>query len=145
MSLTIHYTGDWSYDQVARYGKEITASMHRLAERFPKDVYVPALFDEITSGARQLWLILDGEEFKSFMLSEIKDNPFTGSKSLMLTSLAGEGGEDVVPLIADIEKWAAENGITDVIPVGRYGWKRALAKAGYKMDVCLFRKEIEVV
>lgn len=142
MSLSIHYTGDWEYERVAAYGPQITASMKKLAERFPKDVSVPALFDEITSGARQLWLILDGEEFKSFMLSEVKNNPFTGNRSVMLTSLAGEGGEELATLIGDVEKWAAENNITDVIPVGRYGWKRELAKLGYKMDVCLFRKEI---
>lgn len=144
MNLSLHYTGDWPFERVAAYGPQITAAMRKLAERFPKDVSVPALFDEIASGARQLWLILDGEEFKSFMVSEIKDNPFTGSKSLMVTSLAGEGGEEIVPLIADVEAWAAQNGITDVIPVGRKGWGRALEKMGYKLDVCLFRKEIKV-
>lgn len=144
MNLSLHYTGDWHYEQVAKYGADITASMQKLAKRFPKDVSVPALFDEILSGQRQLWLILDGEEFKSFMLSEIKNNPFTGSKTLMITSLAGEGGEELAFLITDVEKWAAENGITDVVPVGRLGWKRSLEKMGYKMDVCLFRKEIEV-
>lgn len=144
MSLSLHYTGDWPYQDVAKYGPQITESMQKLAKRFPKDVSVPALFDEILSGQRQLWLILDGEEFKSFMLSEIKDNPFTGCRSLMVTSLAGEGGEEIVPLIADVETWAAENDITDVIPVGRKGWGRALEKMGYKLDVCLFRKEIKV-
>lgn len=144
MTLSVHCTIDWSYERVAAYGPQITAAMHKLAQRFPKDVSVAALFDEIASGARQLWLILDGDEFKSFMVSEIKNNPFTGNRSLMLTSLAGEGGEEVVSLIGDVEKWAVENEITDVIPVGRLGWKRALEKAGYKMDVCLFRKEIEV-
>lgn len=144
MNLSLHYTGDWPYEQVAKYGPQITESMQKLAKRFPKDVSVPALFDEILSGQRQLWLILDGEEFKSFMLSEIKDNPFTGTRSLMITSLAGEGGVDLVPLIGEVEKWAAENSITDVIPVGREGWRKPLSKMGYKLDVCLFRKEIKV-
>lgn len=142
MTLSLHYTGDWPFERVAAYGPQITAAMHKLAQRFPRDVNVPALFDEIISGARQLWLILDDEDFKSFMVSEIKDNPFTGNRSLMITSLAGEGGEELVSLIGDVEAWAAENGIHEVIPAGRKGWGRELAKAGYTLDICLFRKEI---
>lgn len=144
MSLSIHNTGTWSFEQVARYGPEITAAMKKLAERFPRDVNVQALFDEIASGARQLWLILEGDEFKSFMVSEVKYNPYTDNKSLMITSLAGEDGVKAVPLIADVEKWAAENGINEVIPAGRDGWRKPLAKMGYKVDVVLFRKEIKV-
>jgi hypothetical protein len=143
MSLSIHYTGDWPFEKVAEYGPQITASMKKLALRFPKDVSVEALFDDLLNGAKQLWLILEGEAFKSFLLSEIKENRATGCKSMMLTSLAGEGGEGLVELIGDIEKWAGEQGVTDIVPVGRFGWKKALEKRGYKMDVCLFRKEMK--
>ena len=55
---------------------------------------------------------------------------------------AGEGGAGVVEMIKPIEQWAMDQGITDIRPVGREGWKRALRKMGYRVDICLFRKEL---
>ena len=142
MTLTIHNTTKWPFEDVARYGKELTAAFKKLAERFPNDMTVKSLFDLVSTGRHQLWLILDGEEFKSFVTTEIKVNDYTGHKSVHLINLAGEGGADLVPLIADIEKWALEEGAQSIEPVCRDGFGRALQKLGYRKDVSLFRKDL---
>lgn len=142
MTLTIHNTTDWPFEKIAEYGPQITSAFKKLVERFPKDMTVKSLADEVMSGRQQLWLIMDGNEFKSFVTTEIKVNDYTGHKAVHLLNLAGEGGQDLVPLIEDIEKWAAEQGAEEIVPICRAGFRKPLEKLGYRMDVSLFRKEI---
>ena len=142
MTLSIHLTTDWPFERLARYGKEITAAMKRLVERFPNDLTLEGMAEEIIGGKQQLWLILDGEEFKAFVTSEIKVNEATGRKTVTLMELAGDGGVDLVPMIDDIEKWAIEIGAHELTPLGRDGWRKPLAKAGYKPKLTLYSKEL---
>lgn len=142
MTLSIHLTTDWPFERVARYGKEITAAMRKLVERFPNDLTLESMAEEIIGGKQQLWLILDGEEFKAFVTSEIKINEATGRKSVILMELAGDGGIDLVPLISDIENWAVEIGAHELTPLGRDGWRKPLAKAGYKPKLTLYSKDL---
>lgn len=143
MTLDVHNTTSWSEGQLLRYGAEITRAMHKLADRFPKDLTVASLFDEIASGRRQLWLILDGPRFVSFVLTELKLVEPTGHRICMITDLAGEDGEASVPLIGKIEAWAREQGADEMAIMGRLGWKRSLAKQGYRADVMVYRKMLE--
>ncbi|MEI3803163.1 hypothetical protein V6R85_01465 [Agrobacterium sp. CCNWLW32] len=142
MSLSIHLTTDWPFERVARYGREITAAMKKLVERYPDEMTLKGLAEDVISGKNQLWLILDGEEFKAFVTSEIKINEETGRRSLILSELAGEGGIDLVPMIGTIEEWAKENSIHELTPLGRDGWRKPLAKAGYKPKFVLYSKEL---
>lgn len=142
MTLSIHLTTDWPFERVAAYGREITAAMKKLVERFPQDLTLESMAEEIISGKLQLWLILDGEEFKAFVTSEIKVNEATGHKTVQLMELAGDGGVDLVPLIADIEKWAIEIGAHELTPLGRDGWRKPLAKAGYRPKLTLYSKDL---
>ena len=142
MSLSIHLTTDWPFERVARYGREVTAAMKKLVERFPDELTLSGLADDVISGKNQLWLILDGEDFKAFVTSEIKVNEETGRKIVMLSELAGEGGIDLVPLIEAIEKWAREIGAHELTPLGREGWRKPLAKAGYKPKLVLYSKDL---
>lgn len=142
MTLSIHLTTEWPFEKVAAYGREITAAMKKLVERFPEDLTLESMAEEIISGKQQLWLILDGEEFKAFVTSEIKINEATGHKSVMLMELAGDGGVDLVPVIADIEKWAIEIGAHELTPLGRDGWRKPLATAGYRPKLTLYSKDL---
>lgn len=143
MTLTIHNTTDWPFERIAKYGPDVTAAMKKLVERFPNEMTLKSLADDIFAGRNQLWLILDDEErFAAFVTSEIKINEATGHKSVMLSELAGEGGTDIVPLIQPIEEWAMSIGAKDITPVGRIGWRKALAKQGYEADIVLYRKEL---
>ena len=87
-----------------------------------------SLAEDIFSGKSQLWLILEGDEFLSFVLTEIKGDAGLGHKSVLLTGLAGEAGIDICPLIGKIEEWAWSIGADEVCPVGRLGWKKGLAR-----------------
>lgn len=143
MTLSIHLTLDWPYERIAKYGPEITAAMRKLVERFPHDLTLRALAQDVISGKNQLWLILDEQErFKAFVTSEIKVNADTGEKTVVLGELAGEGGTDIVPMIGPIEEWAVSVGARWLTPIGRLGWRKALAKQGYEADIVLYRKEL---
>ena len=72
--------------------------MHKLVARFPREVTIKSLAEDIITGKQVLWLILEGDEFRSFVLTEIKHNPATDIKTSFVTSLAGEDGIDAVPL-----------------------------------------------
>lgn len=142
MTLSIHLTTDWEFSKLAQYGKEITAAIKKLVERFPNDLTLESVAEEIIAGKQQLWLILDGEEFKAFVTSEIKINEATGHKTVQLMELAGDGGIDLVPMIADIEKWAIDIGAHELNPLGREGWRKPLAKAGYRPKLTLYSKDL---
>lgn len=140
--MEVHNTTDWPAERLLPYGREITAAMRKLAERFPREVTVPHLAQEIISGKRQLWLILEGEKFVSFVLTEIEVNPATGAKSLLIPSFAGDEGAGTVPLVTALEEWGRQNGCTEARTLARHGWKRPLAEQGYKSDLMVFRKPL---
>lgn len=142
MTLSIHLTLDWPYERVARYGKEITAAMRKLAGRYPNDISVKSMADDLFTGKNQLWLILDeGETFHAFVTSEIKVSE-NGHKSVMLSELAGDGGVDLVPLIKPIEDWARSIGAKELTPLGREGWRKPLSREGYKPKFVLYSKDL---
>lgn len=140
--MKIVLTSDWSYEQLAPYTKSITAAMHKLRDKFPREVDIGHLAGEIMSGKRQLWLILDGDKFVSFVLSEIQTNNATGLKTIVVPSMAGEDGPETVPLIAEIEKYGLEQGCDKSAVYGRHGWKRSLAQEGYELEMCIFGKPL---
>jgi len=143
MTLSVHNTSiGWSPEKFAPYGPEVTAAMKKLADKFPREVSVKHLAEEIITGKRQLWLILDGERFVSFVLTEIQTNEATGYKTLLIPSFAGEEGEETVPLISKLEAWGRENGCDESIIYGRAGWKRSVAKEGYQAAMMVFRKAL---
>lgn len=140
MTLDIHLTTDWEPERIARYGQQITASMNKMVARFPKDIEIKSLMKEILSGERQLWLILNDEEYVSFVLTEIKHNQATDHRTIMVTVLAGEDGLDSTPLIEKIEQYGRDKDCHESVVLGRLGWKRTLAKQGYGAELAMFRK-----
>lgn len=141
MTLTIHNTTDWPFERIAPYGPQITAAMRQMAARYPNEISVEKMAEDLFSGKNQLWLILDGEEFAAFVTSEIKVSE-NGHKTVFLGELAGRGGVNLVPMIHPIEEWARSIGATEVTPLGREGWRKALAKAGYRPKFVLYSKDL---
>lgn len=142
--MKIVLTNDWSFEKLAPYTKSVTAAMKKLQERFPREVDVGHLANEIISGKRQLWLILnDDDSFMSFVLSEIQTNNATGLKTIVVPTMAGEDGPASVPLIAEIEKYGLEQGCDKSAVYGRAGWKRSVAKEGYELEMCIFGKPLK--
>lgn len=140
--MNIHNTQDWPYERVAPYGRQITAAMNKLVARFPRDLTLESLAEGVIGGAYQLWLILEAEDFRSVVLTQIKPNEATGNKAVMVFGLAGEDGLQSVPLISEIEAWARSIGASETMTIGRFGWRKAIQKEGYSADTILYRKDL---
>lgn len=143
MALKISNTQDWTIEQIAPYGRDITAAMAKLCDRYPDDLTVKSIMADIINGKNQLWLILDDEErFKAFVTTEIFVSEFTDKKRLHLCDLGGEGGVYLADLVTELEKFALSQGITEIHAMGRFGWQRQLAKHGYRPIVFRFGKDL---
>jgi hypothetical protein len=140
--MRVELTSDWSPEQFAPYGPAITAAMHKLRDRFPREVTVEHLAEEIITGKRQLWLVLEDDRFVAFVLTEIQTNDATGLKTLLIPDFAGEHGASTVHLIGAIEDWARSQGCDEVTVAGRMGWKKVLAREGYGLDIAIYRKAL---
>jgi len=137
----LHLTSNWPLERVLQYSTQITAAMKKVISRFPDDATLDSMAKDILSGAVQMWVMLDGEEFKGFVLTDFKEVEPTHYKAVRVIALGGEDGVDLCPHIDQIEKWAWENGADSVLPVGREGWKKPLTKLGYKIDRIVYRKD----
>lgn len=141
MTLSIHLTTDWPLERLAKYGPELTAAMNKLAARFPEDVSLEKLAAEIASGQQKLWLILDEyDAFRAFVTSKTETSAVTGRTCVQLCELGGEGGLNLVEMIKPIEEWARAIGADEINPVGRFGWRKELARLGYRPAVIRYRK-----
>lgn len=135
-------TQDWPFERLLPYGPMITSAMKKLRARFPDDSTMESMAEEMFSGALQLWLMLDGDDFKGIVLTAIKTIESTGYRAVVVAGLAGEDGVELAPHIATIEAWAAEQGARSVCPIGRPGWKKPLSKLGYEVERVTYRKDI---
>jgi len=143
MRYSIHLTRDWSYEKMAPYHDAITKAMEKLAARFPDDVELDVLAKQIIHGEVQFWLILDqARHFVAFVTSRIEQTA-SGKRRLLLLELAGRGGIDLVAMLQPIEQWAQAEGVDEICPIGRTGWRRALAAQGYKPFITRYRKELK--
>jgi len=142
MTYSIHLTQDWPFEKIARYGPQITGAMQKIEARFPDDVSLEQIARNLAEGSQQLWLILDeNEDFAAFVTTEIEITR-SGRKRILLLELAGDGGPDLAGMIRPIEDWARETGAQEICPLGRIGWRKALAKHGYHPAILRYRKEL---
>lgn len=141
--MKIVNTYDWSIDQIAPYGKDLTSAIKKLCERFPDDLTLEGLMEDIMQGKYQLWLIIDDDQsFKAFVTTEIFVSKVTGKRRLHLCDLGGEGGACLADLVTELEKFALSQGITEIHALGRIGWQKQLAKHGYKPLVFRYGKDL---
>jgi hypothetical protein len=138
----LHLTTDWSLERLFPYDPMVTAAIRKLISMYPEGATLKSVADEILAGDLQLWLMLDGEDFKGIVLTEIKTVDATGYKAVLITGLAGEDGIELSSHIHQIETWAESIGADCVLPVGRVGWKKPLARFGYEIDRVIYRKDI---
>lgn len=142
MNFSIHLTSEWSFEKIAPYNQAISDAMKTLEKRFPDDVCIASLARNIAEGLEQLWLVLnENQEFVAFVTSQSEVTE-SGRKRLLLLELAGKGGPYIANLIAPIELWARQNGFDEICPIGRLGWRKALAKYGYEPKFVRYYKEL---
>jgi hypothetical protein len=143
MTFKVINTTTWSYEQIAPYGKAITAAMKKLADKFPDDMTVESLAQECMTGSQQLWLILDeNDAFVSFCLTQIRTVDSTGKKVVTLTNMAGDEGLKVAGAMCDaIHAWSDEIGADLTAAVGSRAWGRVLKERGYREYAVIFRRD----
>lgn len=133
-------TEKWSFEEISKYGADITNCLKMIKERFPEDSTMDEMANVIFKGDVQLWLMLSEDEFKGIVLTDIRTVESTNYRTVRVIGCAGEGGVDLCGNIEEIEKWAWEMGCDAVLPVGREGWKRPLSKVGYEIERVVYRK-----
>lgn len=139
---SVHSARDWSYERLAPYNSVLTAAVNRLSARFGDDVSPEILAENLARGRSDLWLVLDEkQDFAAFLITET-EVAISGKKRLLLLELAGRGGADLTDLLPEMEKFARAQGAAEICAYGRLGWKRALARRGYKIAAIKYMKEL---
>lgn len=135
-----HLTEQWSWEKIEPYQTALNAALRKYAKRFPDDVCLATIAEEIATGQAQLWLILKNKSlFSAFAITKV-EKTHTGKKRVLLSDLAGEGGLKLVKLIDKLEEWARKIHAEEVIMLGRPGWAKKLNHHGYSHNLTHYRK-----
>ncbi|WP_455473945.1 hypothetical protein [Bartonella sp. B30(2025)] len=137
---SVHLTNQWPWEKIAQYKNDINAAMTKYAKRFPDDVCLPIMAQEIAMGQTQLWIVLkNNTKFSAFVITKI-EMTHTEKKRVVILDLAGEGGIKLVTLIGKIEEWARKINADEMLTLGRPGWAKMLAHHGYSRNLIHYRK-----
>ncbi|WP_349628729.1 hypothetical protein [Bartonella bilalgolemii] len=137
---SLHCTHQWPWEKMALYREAINAAMRKYAQRFPHDVCLKHVAEEIIGGQVQLWLILKNRtEFSAFGITKI-EKTHDGKKRVVILDLAGQGGIKLVPLIDQLEQWARTIKVDEILTLGRSGWAKMLVHHGYAINLIHYRK-----
>lgn len=136
-------TSCWDKERIAPYLEDIFAAFRRYSERFKHEVTFEQLIEELYSGKKQLWLVLDDDD--AFLAAITTQLQYTalGKKRALVCGCSGKGGLELADHLTVIEAWARENGAFEMEILGRLGWKPALTKKGYGIDMIYYRKGLE--
>lgn len=141
MTYSVVNASNWSMDQLAPFMSDILREMGRLAKRFPKDCTTAALFQEVLSGRKTLWLVMKDDEFAAVALTSIRTVDATGTRIMTLCDLAGKDVRAFASELCEaMEAWSDANNCDVIAVEGRTGWKPILAQYGYAPHAVLYRK-----
>lgn len=135
-----HLTNQWSWEKIAPYQDALNAALKKYAKRFPDDVCLATIAEELARGQAQLWLVLKNKtQFSAFAITKVEIT-HTGKKRVVLSDLAGEGGLKLVKLIDKVEQWARTINAEELHMFGRSGWAKMLDQHGYSRNLIHYRK-----
>lgn len=138
----VYLTTSWDMERIAPYLEEVIASFRAYVERFKHEITLQEVIEAICSGKKQLWLVLvDDEQFLAAVTTQLQQTVL-GKKRALICECSGKGVLDLVDNLQVVEGWARENGAFEIEILGRLGWKRALNKQGYGIDMLYYRKEL---
>lgn len=141
--LTLRLTSSMTAEEMAPHWPAIIECLEKYCRRFD-DETVSNIIKECARGKRQLWIVLD--ETGAVILTpitEIVTIDATGEKRLALAECGGSRLKECMPLLKEIEAWAArEHGAVKSGIVARKGWKPLLEPLGYKPKAVLWQKEL---
>lgn len=138
----VFLTTSWDKERIAPYLEDIIACFNEYVERFKDEITLQGLIEEICTGKKQLWVVLDDEDrFLAAVTTQIQQTVL-GKKRALICECSGKGILDQVDNLQVAEDWARENGASEIEILGRLGWKRALTKQGYGITMLYYRKEL---
>ena len=131
-------------EEMAPLWPGILKCLEKYCRRFPHDETVENIIQKCAAGHRQLWVVLDEQgQVALTPITEISIVDATGAKRFIFCEVGGSRIKDAMPLIADMERWAAEQGCTEFDFVGRRGWEPLLEPYGFKPQAIIWRKRID--
>ncbi|WP_455465841.1 hypothetical protein [Bartonella sp. B39] len=135
-----HLTDQWSWEKIAPYKEALNTALEKYAQRFPDDVCLATITEELARGQAQLWLVLKNKtQFSAFAITKVEIT-HTKKKRVVLSDLAGEGGLELVKLIDKVEQWARTINAEEMHMFGRSGWAKMLSHHGYSRNLIYYRK-----
>lgn len=133
-------TATWPFEQLSPYTARITTLFRKLEEQFPDDVTTGMLARECINGNRVLWLVLDGEDLKAVVTTQIRSTE-TGRKIAALMDLSGDDMAAWIDPVCDaLQAWASEIGADLMSVEGRGGWAPIMKRLGFREQARLWRK-----
>lgn len=137
-------TSEWTAAQLDPYWPEIFAAMVSLKAKLPDDASYCALLVTWARMQRKLWLVLDGEQFVAFAMTEIETMAATGKRVVILKDLAGDGALNAAKELCEaLEAYAVSEGASFGQIVGRKGWERYAKAFGYEVASVTLRKKVD--
>ena len=144
MSLSIRLTSGMNDEEMAPLWPGIIACLEKYVRRFPKDETVENIIAQCANGRRELWVIQDEDGAVVLAaVTEVVKIDATGNNRLVFAECAGSRIGEVMPLITEMEAWAAtERNATDAEFIGRKGWEPFLKPFGYEPAAVIYRKTL---
>lgn len=142
MKIT-NVSATWTQEQIDAAWPDVLRCLQAYVDKFPTDETLDNLVKQICNGSLALWLVEDnGENIMAVLTRGITVDP-TAKRQVQLLAVGGERGDDVMPLLKDIEAWAKAKGADEMEIIGRLGWRKRLAKQGYGTVAQLYRKTLK--
>ena len=105
------------WDSILSYIEEVVS--HSRGEATSEHFY-----EELISGAMQLWVSIEGKEVLACMVTQIA--PYPNKQVLRIIALGGVEMNKWIQFLPDIEHWAMGMGCTSLEAWGRKGWLKIL-------------------
>ena len=127
----LHNLSQWPLDKILPYIESIKGLLLKFEAKWPDDVSLELLCEEIDSGAKQLWVVFDAGEPRAVLLGSFKVT-VTGFKRYEISAYAGELRQSETGLIKHIERYARKRGAVEMEARSRLGFRRVMRRHGYK-------------
>ena len=113
-----------------------------IAARSSGRLLVEDILDLARTGELVVWVVVrDGHNLLAIVLAEIRVYP--RSKVCRLVGCAGRDRKAWLPLLSEIERWAASQGCTQMHAEARKGWVSELSD--YRLTHVVLQKDLEYV
>lgn len=99
-----------------------------------------AVLERLRKGEWQLWMGFRGSVAEMALLTAVMERD-DGKRACHLMMAGGQNAAEWLEVAANaLEKWMAGNGCVEVMCSGRLGWKRELARFGFKLAFVTLRR-----